>query len=242
MIGGATDNQLELLHHYLTGSDPTSFNHLSPFSSAGLRLFLSHVSGERELVGEVGRQLELIGIDSFVAHDSIEPSEAWQDVIEAGLTDCDSLIAFVHPGFASSKWCDQEVGWVLGRKVPILALTFGSSPHGFLAKYQAKDCSTQEADRIATTIQDWLISQRTLQTRLAESFTHAFVESRSFHRTRMMSGLLSKIASYTDDQLSRLEASVERNNNVGDVYIGNLNGPKWVASFVNSQRGEVEPN
>src|SRR5690606_30030135 len=85
------------------------------------RAFLSHVHEERVFVGAVKEILtNRYGIDAFVAHDDIHPSKTWRSTIKTALDTCDFFVAFLHPKFHESQWCDQEVGWALSRGIPIL--------------------------------------------------------------------------------------------------------------------------
>ena len=59
-------------------------------------------------------------IDAFAAGAVIEPTREWERVIETALASCDALAALFTPGFVSSEWCDQEVGYCLARNVPIV--------------------------------------------------------------------------------------------------------------------------
>jgi hypothetical protein len=75
-------------------------------------------------------------VDAFVAHDTIEPTREWRDVLEAALLSCDALCAILTPDFLSSPWCDQEVGFAIARRVVVVPLTVGTVPHGFMNTYQ----------------------------------------------------------------------------------------------------------
>jgi hypothetical protein len=241
MIQNDTDEKLSTLHSYLTEASGTGTSGSrvpgnSPFKSDRLRLFLSHLSAKRDLVGECGRVLGFYGVDAFVAHDSIEPSREWQSVIEAGLSDCDAMVAFFHSGFRESNWCDQEVGWVMGRSRPILALAFDTMPHGFVAKLQAVPCVNVVSSRLPHLIVDWAIEQQTLHPRLAASLTAALVDSSSWDRTRRLSDLMERVSGYTDDQLEAMEAAAATNSQIRECDIHGVSGPKWVANFVAQRR------
>jgi hypothetical protein len=244
MIQNDSDEKLSELHGYLTGASGTGISGTrlpgySPFKSDRLRLFLSHLTARRDLVGECGRVLGFYGIDAFVAHDSIEPSREWQSVIEAGLSDCDAMVAFFHTGFRESNWCDQEVGWVMGRSRPILALAFDEMPHGFVAKLQAMTCANIPAGRLPHIIVDWAVEQGTLHPRLAASLTAALVNSGSWDRTRRLSQLMERVTGYTDDQLTAIEAAASSNVQIRDCDIHGTSGPQWVANFVAQRRAPV---
>ncbi len=87
--------------------------------------------------GNSGGVMEQWGVDTFVAHDDIEPTREWQDAIEAALRTCDALCALMTSDFIESKWCDQEVGFAIARRKLVVAVKLGTDPYGFIAKYQA---------------------------------------------------------------------------------------------------------
>jgi len=129
----------------VTGSEvqPTT-NTTDPFDiwpPGRIRLFFSHTSAHRGFVGDVARVLEYWPFACFVAHDEIEPSLSWQQVIESALTTCDALIAFVTGDFRESASCDQEVGWALGRGLVTIPVSLPVDPHGFTGSIQAVTAS-----------------------------------------------------------------------------------------------------
>ncbi|MGC5077158.1 toll/interleukin-1 receptor domain-containing protein [Agrococcus sp. DT81.2] len=236
MIRTAPDHLLQDLHSYLTRTSGQLRIGASPYKSDRLRVFMSHLTAQRDLVGDVGRILEGFGVDGFVAHDSIEPSKEWQDVIEAGLADCDALVVFLHDGFLESRWCDQEVGWVMGRARPVLPLAFDAMPHGFLSKYQASKCAGMSTAQVGQLVVRWLAQQPTLQPRLAVGLTEQFVDSSSWNRTRALAAVMETVTGFTDDQLEAMTKAAESNVDVRDCLIGGDRGPEWVASFIAKHR------
>ena len=101
------------------------------------RLFISHLSDNKESASNLKECLQNFGIDGFVAHEDITPSKEWEQEIEAALFSLDALCAIVVPGFEKSRWCDQEVGIALGRKKMVFSIKKGKNPYGFFGKYQA---------------------------------------------------------------------------------------------------------
>lgn len=150
-----------------------------------LTVFASHLASQRALVGEVGDQLARWGVNLFVAHDSIEPDQEWQAEIERSLRTCDAGVVFLFPGFIESRWCDQEVGWLLGREVPCYPLKFqGEDPYGPLGKKQAFTVREgMTASQIADAILAWLAKKPVLASSLYASLVDALQSSRSFRRT-----------------------------------------------------------
>ncbi len=236
MIKASSDIELETLYSYLTSESDHSTPGKSPFKGDRLRLFLSHLALHRELVGAAGQRLAQYGIEAFVAHDNIEPSLEWQQVIEAALSDCDAMAVFLHEGFRDSLWCDQEVGWALGRGRPMLPLAFDLNPYGFMAKLQALKCAGMHGIHVGDAIAEWLVKVPTLHAALAESLSHALRHSSSWDFTRMLVPLLEQVTTFTEDQLARMEEAAQVNVDVRECNIGMTRGPEWVAQFTRARR------
>ena len=239
MIKDVTDVGLAMLHGYLTSESDRSVPGRSPFKGDRLRLFMSHLAAHREFVAIAGARLASYGVDAFVAHDAIEPSLEWQRVIEAALDDCDAMAVFLHAGFRESNWCDQEVGWAMGRGRPMLPLSFASDPYGFMAKFQALRCSGRTGGEIGDSIVEWLVKMPTLHARLGASLAHGFRHSSSWDFTRKLAPLLGQVSTFTEDQLASMEEAARLNVDVRECNIFGTMGPDWVAAFVRRRRPPV---
>ena len=102
------------------------------------RLFISHKADDKQLAMGIKAGLRLShGIASFVAHEDIEPSMEWLGVIERALHSMDGPITLLTPEFRDSQWTDQEIGFALGRGVPVISVHLGKAPYGFIGKFQA---------------------------------------------------------------------------------------------------------
>jgi hypothetical protein len=115
------------------------------WGATGYRVFLSHKTEAKRETAELKSKLQVFGVSSFVAHEDILPTKAWQDEIESALASMDAFVAILTEGFHDSLWTDQEVGFALGRGVPIIALRFGRDPYGFIGKFQALSCDWDTA-------------------------------------------------------------------------------------------------
>ena len=103
-----------------------------------LRVFISHRDTYKVQANQLAKTLGPYGISSFVAHDTIEPMDIWQDEILKGLETMELLLAFVTDDFHKSIWANQEVGFALGRGVPVLSVKLeGADPRGFIGREQA---------------------------------------------------------------------------------------------------------
>lgn len=101
------------------------------------RLFISHLSEYKILASTLSEALLKHHISAFVAHEHIQPTKAWENEIVSALGSAQALVALLAPGFRSSPWTDQEVGFVMGRgKLVIPVMLDGEPPYGFMARIQ----------------------------------------------------------------------------------------------------------
>jgi hypothetical protein len=100
---------------------PTPTDEARIWTAGKLRLFVSHVSRIKTSATRLKAALDTFGVDAFVAHEDIEPTQEWalelELELELALRSMHALCAIVTPDFHTSLWCDQEVGFALGRPV-----------------------------------------------------------------------------------------------------------------------------
>ncbi len=216
---------------------------------------MSHTSAHRAEVGAIARGLDGFAFSCFVAHDAIEPSRSWQDVIELALRTCDVLLAYVSPDFNESHWCDQEVGWALGREIVVIPLKVGADPYGFFGSYQALRLDTsalkapaQHAVEIARAIAIAVFSEQRrgagrLIPKMADLVVEAFCRSGSFDSARRRWELLRLIPSsaWTEAHFARLEAAAKENSQVREAVIevaprAHRPAPELIAELVERER------
>lgn len=113
------------------------------------RLFISHLSINKESASYLKQCIQDYGIDCFVAHEDITPSKEWEMEIEKALFTMDALCAIVVPDFIKSQWCDQEVGIALGQRKQVFAINKGAVPYGFFGRYQALKSKDKNAIQMA---------------------------------------------------------------------------------------------
>lgn len=199
-----------------------------------IRVFISHTSAHRAEVGEIARGLDRFAFSCFVAHDAIEPSRSWQDVIELALRTCDVLLAYVTNDFSSSRWCDQEVGWALGREIVVIPLKIESDPYGFFGSYQALKIDTsklavvpgQHIVEIARATAIAVFGQQRpgaarLIPKMADLVVEAFCRSGSYESTRRRWELLKLIprSAWRDDHFDALKKAATENGQVREAGI-----------------------
>jgi hypothetical protein len=94
------------------------------------KVFISHLASKKETAAELKDALEAFAISAFVAHEDVKPAKEWQDEIELALRTCDCVVALMDEGFHRSKWTDQELGFAIGRDLPIIPINMGTEPYG----------------------------------------------------------------------------------------------------------------
>ncbi|MDQ3458369.1 MAG: TIR domain-containing protein [Deinococcota bacterium] len=178
------------------------------------RLFISHLSSHKVFAAELQEALLRFGISSFVAHNDIEPTLEWQAQIETALSTAESLVALLHPDFHASKWTDQEIGFAMGKGLPVFAVRFGQDPYGFIGRFQGFAGHGKTALAIARELFDAYRKNKQTQRRMAEILVNLFEDSASFAEAKARIGYLEELEVWESGFPSRIESAVEANSQV----------------------------
>lgn len=217
MVKSASDESLiELAQHvgYLVeevtkpGIDP-------PFWRKRMfRLFISHLATEKVFAAELQEALLAYGISSFVAHNDIEPTLEWQTQIETALATCDSLVALLHTDFHRSNWTDQEIGFAMGRGLPVFAIRCGQDPYGFIGRFQGFNGANKTAAALAKELFEAYRKNKQTQKRMAEVLVSLFEESGSFAFAKTRVGYLEELEVWDPSFVHRIEAAALSNSQI----------------------------
>ena len=215
------------------------------WGSEPIRLFISHRDSFKKQVGELASVLRRQGISPFVAHDSIEPDEDWQKEIEIALQSMDALLAIVTEDFFDSVWTNQEIGFALGRRIPMISITFGDNdPEGFILKKQAIKGlvadSEGNAERVIKTLKKRLINLQ----RYREWVVDQFVNAGSYIDAGIAFDSLALEQELSAEEVGELVRAFNRNDQLRDCYMltnGNrflnwINGFKHEAYRMNGRK------
>lgn len=223
-IKDATDEDLQELRNYLVEeTDEKLADHIASAEARiwvpnRFKLFISHLASDKLLVTELKKKLEAYGIDCFVAHQDIDPTFEWQDVIESALQTCDALAAFLTDKFHESNWTDQEIGFCVSRRVLIIPIKIGINPYGFIGKYQALNSAKDSSTEVAEKILDILLLNPLTSAKISEAIVEDFVQSGSFESARARSLLLPKIKTWTPELLKSIDNSIRTNGQVSGAF------------------------
>ena len=187
-----------------------------------VKLFISHLDTYKNEANELADALEPYGISSFVAHDTIQPMTQWMPEILKGLAAMDIMLAFVTKNFHTSPWANQEIGYALGRGIPVLSLKLQQGdPPGFIGNLQALkgslDAPAKSAPDICHLVDAELGHSR---------WIGAFVASRDFSETierfnRMNEIIVERLS---DDEVKQLTDGFAANSQLYNC--GYLDNPK----------------
>lgn len=203
-------------------------------------VFISHTSKHKNVAAEISTEFAEMGIKGFVAHEDIEPTKDWATEIERNLYSCSALLALLTDDFRSSAFCDQEVGYALGRSRAVIAvMQDGSPPHGLASKYQAIGGSSgwNAGRQIAHHVLDVLLDQPPTRPLMTKAVVLLYAKSPSFDAARAN---LSRVKSLgaeewteemidiaerggrENDQLSQGVSYLDGNRPIPEVLAGHL--------------------
>jgi len=177
------------------------------WGDGGFRIFLSHKAEVKKEVAALKSALGSFGATCFVAHEDIHPTAEWQNEIENALASMNAFVALLTKGFHDSLWTDQEVGFAIARKVPIIAVKLGLDPYGFIGKFQALSSDWEHAP---VKIAKLLIKQPMM----LEAFIKALPRCPSFEEGITISEVFSEIETLTPEQADEMMSCFNRNTDL----------------------------
>jgi hypothetical protein len=212
MLRSASDATLVELNTYLHNPVQVTVVDDEPWKTDDLRLFIGHVHTHRRYASELKMWLSWYGIEGFVAHVDIEPTKEWQDVIEASLCSCHAMVALLHQGFHESKWCDQEVGFVLGRRLVVVPVRIDLQPYGFLGSVQSLPAIGVSTQDLAYSIAKVLLRDPRTGGLLTDPMVRALCASDSFKQSNLTADLLAAHAPLITSEHVRLIQEARKTN------------------------------
>ena len=175
-----------------------------------LKVFLSYHSSDKTLAGEIKSGLNHYGLDVFLAHEDIQPTEEWQSRILSELKRTDVFLPLLTEKFIISKWTSQECGVAVSRGTFIVSLKVSIDPFGFLSKYQAFNFRPENISRSCSGIARVIHKNRKLQKRFLDGLITSFGRSGSFEEAKELASLLNDFDGYNGRQVSDvLRKSIE---------------------------------
>lgn len=182
------------------------------------RLFISHLSSEKILAAQLQKALLAYGISNFVAHNDIKPTLEWQTQIETALATADSLVALLHPAFHASNWTDQEIGFAMGRGLPVFAIRFGQDPYGFIGRFQGFVGGGKTPETLARELFDAYCKNKQSHKRMGEVLLNLFEDSSNFNIAKARISHLEQLEVWDSSFVPRLKAAAEANSQISGSW------------------------
>lgn len=219
MISNTPEGQLfELAKHLGVVSTLESESQPKFWNEKQCRVFLSHLTTSKHEVGALQSELRKLGIIAFVAHEDIAPTLEWQSEIEAALSTMDALVAVLVPGFIESKWCDQEVGVAIGRRVQIVSVRNELDPHGFIGKFQGIQGAGRSAKEIAIELYEIFRNMPNMGEKILNTLVDDFTNASNFEKAKNLIILIEGSPYLTTKHIQILEDAQRDNPQVSGSW------------------------
>lgn len=105
-------------------------------------VFISYVTSEKLIGARARNVVKALGFETFMAHEDIDVSRAWQREILRNLKEADAFIAILSREYLQRPFCMQEAGIAMylreTREIPVIPLSIDEtvSP-GFMSEVQS---------------------------------------------------------------------------------------------------------
>lgn len=112
-----SENKIDLYTYKIINTEVPDF-----WEKDCLRVFVSHSVKNYQFAKKLKDELKNSSISCFIAHKDIKPTTQWQAEIEKALNSMELMVTIITEDFKKSWWTNQEVGFALGRKIPIVCI------------------------------------------------------------------------------------------------------------------------
>lgn len=206
------DECLQAMHKHVTRNLPAEVERSKPWIPGHHRMFISHAHEKKTLAQNISSQMKIFEVDSFVAHESIEPGEDWEKEIRAALDSMQSMLYLSDKNASESPWCQQELGWATARQVPVLPISIGAEVAGFPSKIQWQE--ETNARGIVVGSVKWLFRNESPESGHIDRLLRYLESSRSFDDTICISQVLVVETGWSVEDLAKLRDIWRANDQV----------------------------
>ncbi|MBI4949583.1 MAG: toll/interleukin-1 receptor domain-containing protein [Deltaproteobacteria bacterium] len=186
-----------------------------------MKIFFSYSNEDRWHAWVIKDALEKYGLNVFMAHNDIEPSEEWRERIFTELKECHVFLPFLTSNFDKSAWTDQETGIAYGLEKLIIPLKINVDPHGFIAHFQAQKIdidSKSNIERACQKLVKIIDSKPKLSCLFREDLINKFRDSGSFDEAGNNARLLFLFENYTSKHITKIFKYSIQNSQIYSSY------------------------
>jgi hypothetical protein len=203
------------------------------------RVFISHRDAHKAHARSLSEALENYGMACFVAHDTIQPRKLWRSEILKGLRTMEIMVLFLTDDFMDSLYCNQEVGYALGRGIPILSLKLGQKdPPGFVSEEQAARGSITKPIEAAKKLFPLIGEALNREGRIQEVLVSNFAASPSWTDAKSRFDLMNaQVAKLNKVQADQIATAFKSNSQLhGSIFL--TNSSNRLRKFMEERTGE----
>lgn len=187
-----------------------------------MQVFLSYREDEegKEYALALREELAILGINAIMASRSIRPGAVWAQTILEHLEASSALLCIASRGYTDSAWCQQEIGWAIGRSIPALWIRYDNAEHstGFLqSKQELIPSEPFDEAAIARAIGAWLAAEDKTREETRATLLRALTFSSTYQQTRDIAHVLATLDSLTDDEWKQINDAAASNRQVRDA-------------------------
>ncbi len=179
------------------------------------RAFVSYSVEKKEGGAAVKACLTEFGYECFLAHDDLRVSEEWKRRILDELSAADVFVALLSKEFMASKWCGQELGFIVSRpEVLVIPLSLdGTTPYGFIEHLQG---SMVTKTNLAAVLEEVLFRKRPRQ--MVPAQIERVRDAGSFRNAEaLVLPLVPHFELFTDEEVDAFARAVAENGQVWDA-------------------------
>ncbi|OJX56133.1 MAG: hypothetical protein BGO84_07640 [Dysgonomonas sp. 37-18] len=143
----------------------------------------------------------------------------WANEIESALKTMHCLCAIITPEFNNSKWCDQEVGYALGRNILVIPIRKGCDPYGLFGKVQGIQSNGKSANKLAEEIFHILCSNKISQKTYLKILAGLLLNSKNNNEASKWLNLIKDIKSMDNEIIEFIHSNYLKNDNLTDDSI-----------------------
>lgn len=187
-----------------------------------IKAFLSYSSKNKKLAGKIQKEFKKIGINVFVAHQSIRPSKEWKAEIKKEINEATWCLPLITGAFRKSHWTDQEVGMCIALSKEIFPLCLCNAKiHGFISDYQAIRFKSNDIEGLCKSFIA-AMSENDSGIRYKSLLIDSLKQSPDFTESNKIVEKLQGLSLTTNEKKRILEAA-KKNNQIGGGRRG-ING------------------
>lgn len=200
------------------------------------KLFISHLTQDKDEVSVVAENLNRLGISTFVAHTDISGGKQWVNEIKNALMTMNGLLAYITPNFYDSEWTDQEIGFAMARNVPVFPVKCGADPKGFIGHIQGINCLYNDMSSVYALGQ--IIADQDKQGILDiyNALINVFCTSKDYRESELFFKHVQTIPEISDSTLDKIMTAYGSNPSLKDCWLlKNAGFHKWMYEKSNNK-------